>query len=66
MLDDRQGAKAIVLKFETLVPVIERLWLLNQCHRLWNEHETLYQPLRHNGVCTVRAARQFSWILEKI
>jgi hypothetical protein len=29
MLDDRQGAKAIVLKFEDPVPVIEWLWLLN-------------------------------------
>ena len=30
VLDNRQGAKPIVLKFENPVPVIEWLWLLNQ------------------------------------
>ena len=45
VLDDRQGAKAIVLNLIDPVPVIEGFWLLNQRHRLWNDHETVYQPL---------------------
>jgi|KBSMisStandDraft_5_1062788.scaffolds.fasta_scaffold1404023_2 hypothetical protein len=45
VLDDRQGAKAIVLNFIDPIPVIEWLGLLNQGHRVWNDHETLYQLL---------------------
>jgi hypothetical protein len=45
MLDDCQSAKATVLNFIDPVPVIERFWLLNQRHRLWNDLKTVYQPL---------------------
>jgi hypothetical protein len=38
-IDDRQGAKAIVLDFIDPVLVIEGLGLLNQGHGLWNKHD---------------------------
>ena len=50
MLDDRQGAKAIVLDFIEPVPVIEGLGLLNQGHGLRNDHETLYQRINRFSV----------------
>jgi hypothetical protein len=41
MLDDRQGAKAIVLDLIDPIPIIERLRPFNQGHGLRDDHETL-------------------------